>query len=194
MFTSLTLKNRWENLSAKLTVSLNSRFFRSIWRKSIKNVSNFYIIIINSSPTLPPFSTVAFCSTNVTFPDNLILPENSGFTVFQNCFYLYDFFHLSLYNRYFLFFSISRFKKSFFISINESPLEMMKNNFHFMLKPLFVFEIFLFWLFGYVEKWLDKKAMVNFKIYNFTDWTTNNCNAHIARYPYKKRQPENGIV
>ena len=34
-----------------------------------------------------------------------------------------------------------------------------------MLKTLFVLEIFTFLssLFGYVEKWLDKKAMVNLK-------------------------------
>ena len=53
-----------------------------------------------------------------------------------------------------------------------------------MLKALFVLEIFTFLscLFGYVEKWLDKKAMVNFKIYDFTDWTRNNCNTHIAQY------------
>ena len=55
---------------------------------------------------------------------------------------------------------------------------MMKNAFYFMLKALFVLEIFTFlsWLFGYVEKRLDKKAMVNFKIYDVTDWTTNNYN------------------
>ena len=33
---------------------------------------------------------------------------------------------------------------------------------------------FLPWLFGYLEKRIDKKAMVNFKIYDATDWTTNN--------------------
>ena len=48
----------------------------------------------------------------------------------------------------------------------------MKNAFYFMLKAVFVFEIFYFfmsWLFGYVEKRLDKKAMVNFKVYGVTD-------------------------
>ena len=30
--------------------------------------------------------------------------------------------------------------------------------------------------------WLDKKLMVNFKIYDVTDWSTNNCNTHIAQY------------
>ena len=39
---------------------------------------------------------------------------------------------------------------------------------YFMLKALFVFEIitFCFWLFGCVDKRLNKKAMVNFKIYD----------------------------
>ena len=40
-------------------------------------------------------------------------------------------------------------------------------------------------LYGYVEKRLDKKAMVNFKIYNVTDGTTNNYNTHIAQYVKK---------
>ena len=46
----------------------------------------------------------------------------------------------------------------------------------FMLKALFLLDIFPFlsWRFGYVEKQLDKKAIVNFKIYDVTDWTTNN--------------------
>ena len=35
----------------------------------------------------------------------------------------------------------------------------MKNALYFMLKAVFV--TFLFWFFGYVEKLLDKKAMVN---------------------------------
>ena len=36
--------------------------------------------------------------------------------------------------------------------------------------------------FGYVEKPLDKKAMVIFKIYGVTHWTINNCNTHIIQY------------
>ena len=45
-----------------------------------------------------------------------------------------------------------------------------------MLKSLFVLEIFtsMPWFFGYLEKWLDRKAMVDFKDYGVTDWTTNN--------------------
>ena len=53
-----------------------------------------------------------------------------------------------------------------------------------MLKVLVVLEIStcIFVLnFGNVEKRLDKKAKVNFKIYDITDWTTNNCNTHIAQ-------------
>ena len=51
-----------------------------------------------------------------------------------------------------------------------------------MLKALFVLQIFRFlsWLFGYVEKPVDKKAMVIFKIYDITDWTTNIYNTYFA--------------
>ena len=51
-----------------------------------------------------------------------------------------------------------------------------------MLKALLVLEIFIFlsWLFSYAEKWLDKKGMANFKLYDFPDWTTYNYNTHIA--------------
>ena len=63
----------------------------------------------------------------------------------------------------------------------------MKNAFCFMLKVLLIFEILTFtsWLFGFVEKRLDKKAMVNFKVDDVTDWTTNDHNTHIAQY-FKK--------
>ena len=55
----------------------------------------------------------------------------------------------------------------------EILLRSMKNDFYFMLKTLFVLEIFPFLSrpFDYVKKWLDKKAMVNSKIYDITDWT-----------------------
>ena len=54
----------------------------------------------------------------------------------------------------------------------------MKNAFYFMLKALFVLEIFtfLFLLFGFREKRLDKKTKDYFKIYDVTDWTVNNYN------------------
>ena len=53
-----------------------------------------------------------------------------------------------------------------------------------MLKTLFDLEIFTFLscLFGYVEKQLDKKATVNFKIYDVPSRETNNYNAHITQY------------
>ena len=55
-----------------------------------------------------------------------------------------------------------------------------------VLKTLLVLEIFTFWswLFGYIEKRLNNKTMVNFKIY-VSDWTSNSYNAHIAKYPKK---------
>ena len=48
---------------------------------------------------------------------------------------------------------------------------MMKNPIHFLLKALFVLKTFtfLYRIFDYVEKQLDKKAMVNFKISDVTD-------------------------
>ena len=63
---------------------------------------------------------------------------------------------------------------------------MMKNAFYFMLKTLFVLEIFTFFpcVFDYVEKRVDDKAMVNFKLYDVTAWTTNNYNTH-TQYPTK---------
>ena len=59
---------------------------------------------------------------------------------------------------------------------------MMKNAFCFMLKALLVLGIFTFFShhFGYVEKWLDMKAMVAFKVYAVTDRAANNYNTHIA--------------
>ena len=47
---------------------------------------------------------------------------------------------------------------------------MMKNAFYFRLQPLFVLEIYNFCpdFCGYVGKQLDKKAKVNFKIYDIT--------------------------
>ena len=56
--------------------------------------------------------------------------------------------------------------------------------FYLLLKALVVLEIFTFLscLFGYVEKGLDKKAMVIFKIYDVTDWTANDYNTNIAQY------------
>ena len=61
---------------------------------------------------------------------------------------------------------------------------MVKNAFYFTFKALFVLKIFKFssWLSGNVEKQLDLKDKVNFKIYNFITWETNNCNTHIAQY------------
>ena len=59
---------------------------------------------------------------------------------------------------------------------------MMENAFYFMLNALFILEIFTFFL---SRKMVDKKAIVNFKIYDVTDWTTNNYNTHVTQY-FKK--------
>ena len=56
---------------------------------------------------------------------------------------------------------------------------MMKNAFYFMLKGLFILEIFNF--FDFLVKRLGNKDIVTFKIYDVTDWTTNNYNAHITQ-------------
>ena len=42
--------------------------------------------------------------------------------------------------------------------------------------------------FGHVGKWFDKKAKVDFKIYDVTNWETNNCNTHIVQDLKKQRQ------
>ena len=54
----------------------------------------------------------------------------------------------------------------------------------FRSKLFIVLEILTFfsWVFGYAEKRLDKKAMVNFKIFGVTGWATNIYNIHIAQY------------
>ena len=55
-----------------------------------------------------------------------------------------------------------------FIFFNEGSLKIMKDPFYFMLKALYVLEIFKFlsWLFNHLEKWLVKKAEVNFKTHD----------------------------
>ena len=60
----------------------------------------------------------------------------------------------------------------------------MKNAFYFILKPLFVLKIFKFlsWLFRHVEKLLDEKGKLNFRIYEVTAWLIKNFNTHIPQY------------
>ena len=60
----------------------------------------------------------------------------------------------------------------------------MKNAFDFTLNALFVIKIskFLSWSFVHVEKRLDYKDKVNFKIYDATAWETNNYNICTAQY------------
>ena len=51
-----------------------------------------------------------------------------------------------------------------------------------MLKALFVLKIFvfLFRLVVHVGKRFGRKAKINLKIYNVTEWITNNYNAYIS--------------
>ena len=57
----------------------------------------------------------------------------------------------------------------------------MEKVFYLMLKALFVPEIFRFlsWNFGYVEKRIDKKVVVNFKIYDVTHTDKQMITMHI---------------
>ena len=66
------------------------------------------------------------------------------------------------------------------------PFKNDEKCFYFTSKALFILKVSksLFWLFGHVAKWLDKKDKVNFKFYDITAWLTNNCNTHIAPIPF----------
>ena len=52
----------------------------------------------------------------------------------------------------------------------ESPLNMTKNDFYFILKPLLVLRMFKFF---FLEFSVMSKDEVNFKIYDVTVWLTN---------------------
>ena len=69
----------------------------------------------------------------------------------------------------------------------ESPLKMIKKAFYFVLEALSILKIFelLSWLSDHVGKWLDKKAKVNFKIYDITNWQKNNYSTRIVQCPEK---------
>ena len=70
-------------------------------------------------------------------------------------------------------------KYGFVCSVNND-----KNAFYFILKVLSVLEIFTFLsqFFTYAEK----KAMIDFNIFDVTDWIKNNYNTHIGQYLKKK--------
>ena len=55
--------------------------------------------------------------------------------------------------------------------LRGKPFKMIKNAFYFTLKALSR-DIYIF----------VKKAKVNLKIYDVTDWTTNNYNTYIVQY------------
>ena len=75
---------------------------------------------------------------------------------------------------------LSPFKKFAFIYFNERPLKIMTCFLLHIKSFIRSGDItFLSGLFGFVENRLNKKALVNFKTYDVTDWTTNNYNIHI---------------
>ena len=68
-------------------------------------------------------------------------------------------------------------KKHGFIRFNESPLIIMKNTFHFILKPLSVIKIMylnfcpvFFFFFLVMQETANQKAKVNFKVYYGMNW------------------------
>ena len=90
---------------------------------------------------------------------------------------------------------ISPSKKNCFISFSEDPLQMM----NMLLNPsskLFLFSRYLNFCLDFLvkqKKQLDQKDEVNFKMYDVTNWLTNNYNKHIAQNLMKQRQSENEI-
>ena len=74
----------------------------------------------------------------------------------------------------------SPFKKVGFICLNGRSLKILKNTFYFMLKALFSRYLkFCLDFSGHVEKQLDQKAKVNFKLLTSQ---RNSSNRHIAQY------------
>ena len=71
-----------------------------------------------------------------------------------------------------------------FENICSYLFNIIKNAFYFILKALFFLVIFSFLhqLFGYLEKQIDKKAMINFKIYDMADLRKNNYNTYCRLY------------
>ena len=59
---------------------------------------------------------------------------------------------------------------------------MMKNVSYFILKTFLEIFTFLSQLFGYVEKQLNKKVKVNFKIYDVPDWKFSNYDWILSSY------------
>ena len=53
-----------------------------------------------------------------------------------------------------------------------------------LIKAVFVLKMFklLSCFFGHVGKRLSKRAKINFKNYDVTDWAGNNYNTHIVQY------------
>ena len=71
---------------------------------------------------------------------------------------------------------------------NWKPFNNDVTVFYFTLKAHFLLKIltFLSWFFAQVEKWLDYKEKINFKIHDVKNWETiDNHNTNIAQYLQK---------
>ena len=73
--------------------------------------------------------------------------------------------------------------KKFFYLLQWKPFKKFEKCCSSHVQSSLFLKIFTFlsWLFGYVEKRLDKINKANFKIYDVTAWTTNSYKTHIAQ-------------
>ena len=73
-----------------------------------------------------------------------------------------------------------------FLATERLVKVIKKNTKKYLLHPpQKLYFLFLFSPFGPVEKRLDMKAMINFKIYDVKNWETNNYNIGFARHLMK---------
>ena len=96
----------------------------------------------------------------------------------------------------FLYKNLAGFKDIEFLSLIAvasqtffDKLKLFKNEeraSHFILKAIFALDIFtfLYWKMKSqnLKKRFDQKTILNFKIYDVTDWTKNNYNRRIVQY------------
>ena len=76
-------------------------------------------------------------------------------------------------------------KKVGFMYFNQNSLNMMCSVSSENLFSVLTYLQFYLDFFGYIRKRLDKKAKVNFQIYDVTNWNTKNHNRHITRHHKK---------
>ena len=102
----------------------------------------------------------------------------------SKCFSFFVFFlNITLWILKFLHFLLAHVNSLFFKFINKCQT-------NFEVCPIFFTCV---WFFGYLGKQFDKKAKVNSRLYDVTDWTKNNGNSYIAQNLKKQRQPYNEL-